>query len=288
MLQTYFTKLLKCRQIARVQNFPNLRYMHAAATENSSKFDSFSLEQTHIDEAIKLSPILSSAPIEIWRRSHETFVNHGINTTGFLRIVTGNPSVLTRSPQKIIESIERWRGCQFGEKLLHLLITKYPELLNVNDWSQIAVTVAVLKELFGNSKNIWKILMNSPDLLHQNAETIRQKFDYIKDIMRIEIPEIIKSQALSQTYAEIKCRHIFLVRLGLFIPRPPKADPNIPTKNHRLYKIMDTSEKTFATKICHVTLVEYETFKELFAREQKRKQNADDEEENELNLYKKK
>ncbi|KAH8409543.1 hypothetical protein KR222_008159, partial [Zaprionus bogoriensis] len=229
------------------------------------------LEQVHIDEAIRAEPTLSIYSPEVWRRAHDTFQNHGLETNNFLRIVTGNPAVLKRSPQRIVDSLEIWRACQFGEHLLHLLLTKYPELLDVQDAYRLRSQAAYLKSRLSTSKNVWKVLMNSPDLLSQSEQCIEEKLNYMVDTMRIEVPEIVKSAALSLPFEELRCRHTFLLRLGLFKPRALKADPDEPTTNHRLYQITDTSEKSFTTKICHVTLPEYEAFKELFAREMDRK-----------------
>ncbi|KAH8325735.1 hypothetical protein KR067_006323 [Drosophila pandora] len=237
------------------------------------------LEQIHINEAIKLEPTLSIYSPEIWRRAHETFQNHGLETVNFLRIVTGNPAVLKRTPDKIINSLEIWRACQFGEHLLHLLLTKYPELLDINESHQLLEHIAFLKSRVSTSKNVWKLLMNSPDLIAQPEESLEEKLNYIIDVMRIEVPEIVKSASLALPFEEIRCRHQFLVRLGLFKPRPLKADPNDPTTNHKLYQITDTSEKTFATKICHVTLPEYEAFKELYAKELERQNKKSKDEE---------
>ncbi|KAI8043800.1 hypothetical protein M5D96_005138 [Drosophila gunungcola] len=237
------------------------------------------LEQIHIDEAIKIEPTLSIFTPEIWRRAHETFQNHGLETGNFLRIVTGNPAVLKRTPDTIINSLEIWRACQFGENLLHLLLTKYPELLDISDSHQLLSHIGFLKSRVSTSKNVWKLLMNSPDLIAQSEESVEEKLNFLIDVMRIEVPELAKSAALSLPFDELRCRHEFLVRLGLFKPRPLKADPNEPTTNHKLYQITDTSEKSFATKICHVTLPEYEAFKELYARELERKSRKSREEE---------
>lgn len=248
-------KCLSVRQFAAKAAVPHLRH----------------LEQVHIDEAIKVEPTLSIYTPDVWKRAHETFQNHGLETTSFLRIVTGNPSVLKRTPSRIIESLEIWRACQFGEHLLHLLLTKYPELLDVNDAHQLLSLSGYLKSRLSTNKNVWKILMNSPDLLAQSEQSIEEKLNYMMDTMRLEVPEIVKSAALSLPLDELRCRHTFLLRLGLFKPRALKADPDEPTNNHRLYQITDTSEKSFATKICHVTVPEYEAFKELFAKELDRK-----------------
>lgn len=267
-------KIFKFRNLSNINGLPK-----AFATKPNEYLSDTSLEQIHIDEAVKLAPILQSASFDLWKQSHELFINHGLKTTNFLRIVTSNPTILSRQPRKIIESLENWRSCQFGENLSHLLLTKYPELLDVSDGRKLLKKVTFLKGYLGTNKNVWKLLMNSPDLIQQNEATIKKKIDYINQTMRIEIPEIVKSEALSKSLFDIQCRHMFLDRLGMFKPRPPKADPDEPTKNPRLYKITDTSDKTFATKVAHVSFEEFEAFEELYRRELKRKDRELDEDE---------
>lgn len=260
------------QQFKQLQLTP-LRYAAAAPEEQTQ------LEQSHIDEAVRLNPLLSRVTETQWQNTHDTFLNHGLNTSNFLRIVVGNPDVLSRPKHRIIDAFENWRSCQFGEKLLFLLLTKYPELLDVSDGLRLRKHISYLKTFAGTDKNVWKLLMNCPDLMEQSESRIEEKVKYLKEVMRVEIPEIIKSEALSKPLEEIRCRHVFLERLGLFVPRPLKVSPDEPSKNPRLYQITNTSEKTFATKVCHVALIEYEAFKELYERELQRAEDDEDEDE---------
>lgn len=134
-------------------------------------------------------------------------------------------------------------------------------------------------------KNVWKLLMNSPNLINDTDEIIEEKFNYLINVMRCDIPEICKSEVFSKSLDEIKCRHIFLERLGLFKPKSLKSESKDLTNNPKLYRIIDTSDRNFSTKLCKVTLDEYEAFKELFKRElllDNDNGDDDDESENEL------
>lgn len=117
--------------------------------------------------------------------------------------------------------------------------------------------------------------MNSPSLIKENDSAIEARYLYLTKVMRLEVPEIVKSEVFSKSIEELKTRHMFLDRLGLFKPRSIRADPDEPTKNHRLYQIVDSSDKSFATKIARVTLFEWEVFQDLYSKELK---EADDEE----------
>lgn len=245
--------------------------------EQTQPATDYELKKEHIEEAIKATPTLANVSPQMWQKAHETFLNHGLGTNSFLQIVTGNPKILMRSPRKIVDTLEYWRSCQFGEHFLFLLITKYPFLMDVDDKRRLLKQISFLQSYVSTSKNVWKLLMNCPTLIEQTESAIEAKILYMKEKMRIDIPEIVKSEALGKPLEEIRCRHVFMERLGLFKPRPLKADPNEPSKNPRLYKITDTSEKTFATKVCHVTLAEFEAFKELYARELERLREEEEE-----------
>lgn len=220
-----------------------------------------------------MEPSLSVSK-DFWNRCHETFQNHGVATESFLRIVTGNPAVLTRHPKDIVNVLENWRSCQFGEYHFHLLITKYPEFLDVTDGGYLIERVTYLKELACTSKNVWKLLMNSPGLIKENESAIEDRYQYLTSVMRLEVPEIVKSEVFSKSLEELKARHMFLDRLGLFKPRSIRANPDKPSKNHRLYQIVDSSEKSFATKIARVSMFEWEVFQDLYSKELR---EADDE-----------
>lgn len=85
--------------------------------------------------------------------------------------------------------------------------------------------------------------------------------------MKVDETDAAKSKVFSHTLDVIKCRHVFLSRLGLFKPKNPKVDPLQPSKNPKMAFIYDTSDREFAVKTCGVTLDEFETFRELYKRE---------------------
>lgn len=138
--------------------------------------------------------------------------------------------------------------------------------------------ITYLKELSCTNKNVWKLLMNSPSLIKENDAAIGDRYHYLTSVMRIEVPEIVKSEVFSKSLEELKTRHMFLDRLGLFKPRSIRADPDEPSKNPRLYQIVDSSDKSFATKIARVTLFEWEVFQDLYSKELKEADEEIDEE----------
>lgn len=100
--------------------------------------------------------------------------------------------------------------------------------------------------------------------------------------MKVDVTDVAKSKVFSLPIEEIKCRHVFLFRLGMFKPKNPKVDPLQPSKNPKMSYIYDTSDREFAVKTCGVTLEEFETFRELYKRERDtnhEEEDVDDEDE---------
>ncbi|CAD7078913.1 unnamed protein product [Hermetia illucens] len=265
--------------LKRLQIYLRILRFNSTITKNSHNIipedssQQWTLEQSQIDNIVKSVPSLVNVSTDIWQKAHSIFTEYGFKTKSFTQIVAEHPKVLTRPTAKISDSLEFWRGCQFGENRVENLILRYPELLEISNNRKILSQIHALKSLVHTSKNVWTLLMNSPNLIHENIKTIEAKFNYMHDIMRLEIPEIVKSQAFSYTLDDIKTRHVFLERLGIFKPRSPKAPPGEISKNPRLHQIMDSTESQFATKVGLVTLAEFEAFKELFKRELNRERN---------------
>lgn len=193
-------------------------------------------------------------------------------------MVVSHPSLLHRKHESIIQSLETWRSSQFGEKLVLILIEKYPQLLDITDESDINIKIENLKKYAGGVKNVWRLFLNSPNLIVDKIRTTDIKIAYLTDVMNVDVAEVVKSSVFSNSFEEIRCRHVFLERLGLYKTKSKKADPAEPSKNPKLYTIMDTSDKRFATKVAFVTLDEFEAFQELFKRELVKNRNVDSEE----------
>lgn len=182
--------------------------------------------------------------------------------------------MLGRQEKQLLQGVEVWRGSQFGDRKVTQLLERYPNLLDYTNERALLQRVAYLKDYAGNLSNVWRLFMSSINLVVDKEIMIEKKIEYIRDVMRIEAAEVVKSEAFSQKLEDIECRHVFLERLGMFKPRSKKADPNEPTTNPRLYQITDTSEKRFATKVCFVTLDEFEAFQLLYQREREAKENS--------------
>ncbi|XP_062552682.1 uncharacterized protein LOC134217871 [Armigeres subalbatus] len=235
------------------------------------------LEKDTLSQLFQNAPHLTKYVPDLWHRTHNLMAQEGIETANFLSIVTGHPEVLTRHPDRLISSMNCWRSCQFGDRQMQVLLAAHPQLLDFTDHSQLAQRVAFLHSYFETRKNVWRLFLNCPNLVLDKERDIRPKIDYVLQTMRIEVPEVVRSCVFVADLELIRCRHVFLERLGLFKPRSLKAEPGDPNSNPKLNQITDTTDKRFAVKVAYVTLEEYETFVELFRKEEDHSIGVDDE-----------
>lgn len=234
-----------------------------------------------INEVLQTTPELNKYPVELWQQTFDFLTFHGFSSHKFAKIITENPKLLTTSKEKLSASIDNWRELQFGEKHTISLLERFPELLQLQITKDVKTKIVTLNEYVGESHTP-KVLLNGPAVLTQSLPSLNEKIDYFRDVMRVDVAEVYNSGALSCDITMIKMRFTFLMRLGLFIVNK-KKETKVISKNPKLSHILDTSDKRFATKVCHVTFDEYETFQALYERELENELEEDSSDEEDYN-----
>lgn len=219
-----------------------------------------------IEEVLQATPELNNYPVEMWQQTHDFLKGEGFSSQKFTYMISQNPKLLTIPHEKLFASISNWRALQFGERDTVKLLEQYPELLHLSHTNDLNKKIDCIKDFIGGGNNLFKLLFNSPSVLSQNLPTLNEKIDYLRNIMKVEPADVFNSDALSNEIITIKTRHIFLKRLGLYVVKKKNETAEM-SKNPKLSQITDTSDKRFATKVCHVTLEEFETFQELYQEE---------------------
>lgn len=239
------------------------------------------LNVDEVSSALDQLPQLANFNSSLWQKTFEFLINQqNFPHESCLRIVTSYPQIFTTSFDTTFKQLEAWRACQFGERRLQDLIIKHPGLIQHGNERYLTLRMAFLQGYVQTPKNVWRIMMSSPEVALQSEQTLEAKFKYLMEHMRIEIPDIVDSDVFLHDLHHIKMRHVFMERLGMFKTRSTKKDSvNEKNPNPKLNRIVDTSDKRFATKICFVSLEEYEVFQELLKREWER-QDVNDEDDN--------
>lgn len=214
-------------------------------------------------------PQLAKFGTKTVNRAYQSLQQQGFDAEGSLKIIKDNPLVLRYRPESLYHRLEIWRGCQFGEKLTQELLKQCPELLDFDDEKYIRERMAELKTFALRDKNIWRLLMASPNLLTEDLSVFYAKCNYLTGIMKVDMTDAVKSGVFSYSLRRIRTRHMFMVRLGIYKEKTKHYNELDPNKNPRLKRIMNSDDVYFATQLCRVSLLEYETFVELYRRELK-------------------
>lgn len=259
----------KPRETTRIDAtaFPPLR---AATDVDTTTTSTTELTDKQIAQVVAVVPKLGQYDASLWRRCHRAICDQGFSTFSFQRIISGQPSLLTWQPTALQAAIEAWRGAsQFGDRRVYELLEEYPELFRFSDERVLGQRLTLLKSYAATDKNIWRLLMNAPNLLTDREELIASRIEYVTGQMRAELADVVKSTVMAHSMDSIRTRHAFLDRLGVYKRRSPKVDPKLDAsaKNPRLHTIYDCDERVFASKVCGVSPDEWEVFEKLYAVE---------------------
>ncbi|XP_035772967.1 uncharacterized protein LOC118456384 [Anopheles albimanus] len=254
---------LLVRAFSSSGNAANVAGSHAEAIATRLE----GVDKELVRELLVTVPELNKYTFEHWERTHRLLASEGLEPDRILSIIGGHPDILVRQEEKVADSLHCWRSCQFGDVNTKVLLSAHPYLLDYTNHGQLAQRVAFLHSHFETRKNVFRLFLNAPNLLTDEQRVTEEKITFLLVQMRHEVLEVAKSFAFRHDIEHLRCRHTFLERLGMFKPKPLKADKETPSGNPSLHQIIDTSDKRFAVKVAYVTLEEYEVFQELFRRE---------------------
>lgn len=252
-----------------------MRYF-ASKTSNTS-------DQKHITNLVQKNERVAFFGEESVQRIQNVLIRAGFTLENSLKIIDKHPDVLRLKPKQLEERLEMWHVAQFSAPQYYELFVQCPELLDFDDESYLESRYAQLRSIVATPKNIWRLLMSSPNVLVDDMKSIQAKIDYIVEEMEADITDLVKSGSLGLNLNTIMSRHVLLMRLGIYKKRNWRASEMDPNKNLRLYRIMDVSDEEFAKKTCGISMKELEAFNELYEREleEKKREKADYEEEDE-------
>lgn len=220
-----------------------------------------------INELLSSTTELNNYPANQWENSYNTLIKLGFSPRKFSYVVSQFPKIITMTDDKIKSAVNNWLNFDVDQSEALQLLERYPELLEITNFKKVYNNLSIIKDYVGQ-KNGFKVLFSSPNIANEKSSSVEEKVEYLRDIMKVDPVEVYKSEVFARDIFKIKARHVFMERLGMYVVSKKKKEEDIEvSKNPKLYKMMDTSDKRFATKICHVTLEEYETFEGLYKKE---------------------
>lgn len=117
------------------------------------------------------------------------------------------------------------------------------------------------------------------------TELVLPQYVYFR--MGVKQEEIVKSKLFRSSLEEVRHRHCFLERRGLY--QTPDKNGQTTIVNPKLDSILNADEDTFLTQLAKASAEEYDVFKRLVAREWKEERQlgsteaeTDDDEEEEV------
>ncbi|XP_008279428.1 transcription termination factor 4, mitochondrial [Stegastes partitus] len=189
----------------------------------------------------------------------------GLNPTNVQKLLDKCPELLTVGETQLQQRISNLRKHGLGEGSLQRMVAYYPKILTV-PVKTVKYVVAFLKErcLF-TTQQVTDILRSSPAVVLEDLDQLEYKFQYAYFRMGIKQAEMVKFRLFRFTLDEVRCRHCFLERRGLY-QTPDKKGQTI-IKNPKMDSILNVDLDAFLTHVAQATAEEYGVFQKLLSRE---------------------
>lgn len=175
---------------------------------------------------------------------------------------TYTEELMTVGPEEVQKCMEVLESYGFNEKALGKAVCSCPALLFTQKCSKLAQNAENLSSYF-SKKQLYSLLKSSPELLLGSTDETEDKIEYIYCHMLMEGDDFTRCTRLAQiSLNELMDRHEFMLKTGVY-KTPDVKRPQLKMRNPELRKILDTSAENFATNIAHVSVKEWNLFREL-------------------------
>ncbi|XP_072330958.1 transcription termination factor 4, mitochondrial isoform X1 [Scyliorhinus torazame] len=197
----------------------------------------------------------------------------GLNQNSIIKVLEKCPELFGVKEHQLQSRIDNLQKHGLGEGSLQRVLLQSPQILNLSA-KQVNNTVRFFKDkCIFTGQQIIIILRTSPNVLFEKLEELEYKFQYAYFRMGMKQPEITKSGLFQVSLEELKHRHIFLERLGLYQTPDKKGQTQI--VNPKPKDILTTSEDYFLAKVAKSTWEEFDIFKKLLIREEIEKEEIE-------------
>ncbi|XP_039583858.1 transcription termination factor 4, mitochondrial [Passer montanus] len=197
----------------------------------------------------------------------------GLSAEAALALLERSPALLRLPTERLRERAEELRRLGLDGGRLQRALSRCPQLLHVPR-KRLQAAVRLLRErcLF-TAEQLREVLGTCPAVLREEPRTLHQQFQYAYFRMGVQQKEMVKARLFQMPFAELRSRHIFLERRGLY-ETPHKGQTQI--NNPKLKDILQLPEEDFLASLAYSTPEEFEVFKKLLAREEEEKEEEED------------
>ncbi|XP_072724883.1 transcription termination factor 4, mitochondrial [Ciconia boyciana] len=197
----------------------------------------------------------------------------GLSAEAALGLLERSPGLLRMPTEQLQERAGELRRLGLDGGQLQRAVSRCPQLFTLPR-RRMAAAVRLLRErcLF-TAEQLREVLGTCPAVLLEEPRLLHHHFQYAYFRMGVQQKEMVKARLFRMPFAELRNRHIFLERRGLY-QTPHKGQTQ--TSNPKLKDILQLPEKDFLASLAHSTPEEYEVFKKLLAREEKEEEGEEE------------
>ncbi|KAM6198905.1 transcription termination factor 4, mitochondrial [Sarcoramphus papa] len=198
----------------------------------------------------------------------------GLSAEAALGLLERSPALLRMPTERLQERAQELRRLGLDGGQLQRAVSRCPQLFTLPR-RRMAATVRLLREqcLF-TAEQLREVLGSCPAVLLEEPRRLHHHFQYVYFRMGVQQKEMVKAGLFRMPFAELRNRHIFLERRGLY-QTPHKGQTQ--TSNPKLKDILQLPEKDFLASLARSTPEEYEVFKKLLAREEEEEEEEEEE-----------
>ncbi|XP_033993900.1 transcription termination factor 4, mitochondrial [Trematomus bernacchii] len=189
----------------------------------------------------------------------------GLKPSSVLTILEKCPELYTINELHLHQRIGNMRKLGLVEGSLQRVVSHFPQILTVPVKTVKHMVLFLKEKCQFTSQQVTDILRDSPAVILEDKEQLEYKFQYVYYRMGVKQADMVKSRLFRYTLEEVRCRHCFLERRGLY-QTPDKKGQTI-IINSKLDSILKSDLDTFLTDVAKGSAEEYEVFQRLMARE---------------------
>ncbi|KAM4605627.1 transcription termination factor 4, mitochondrial [Polymixia lowei] len=189
----------------------------------------------------------------------------GLNPSSVLKVLEKCPELYHIKDSQIHQRIGNLRKLGFVEGSLQRVVAYYPQILTTPVKRIKNVVVFLREKCLFTVHQVTDILRECPAIVQEDLGKLEYKFQYVYFRMGVKQAEMVKSKLFRFTLEEVRCRHCFLERRGLYQTPDKKGQTLI--LNPKLNDILSVDRETYLADVAQASAEEYDVFRKLMARE---------------------
>uniref|UniRef100_A0A669PN78 Mitochondrial transcription termination factor 4 n=2 Tax=Phasianus colchicus TaxID=9054 RepID=A0A669PN78_PHACC len=202
----------------------------------------------------------------------------GLSAEAALELLERSPRLLRMATARLKERAEYLRRLGLEGARLQSAAGRCPEVWTLPRRRMEAVVRMLRERCLFTAEQLAELLRSCPDVLLEEPDRVQHHFQYAYFRMGVRQKEMVKARLFCTPFAELRNRHIFLERRGIY-RTPHKGQSQ--SDNPALRDVLRPTEGDFVAGIARASAEEYEVFKRLLAREEEEEEEEEMEDEEE-------